>query len=37
MKAEFGQAYRAYKSRTGMFLPLLGRGRATPLPAPRRG
>lgn len=33
MEAEFGEAYRAYKRRTGMFLPRLGRGPETPLPA----
>ncbi len=33
MEAEFGQAYREYRSRTGMFLPLLGRGAPTARPA----
>jgi hypothetical protein len=28
MEAEFGDAYRAYKARTGMFLPRLGLRRA---------
>lgn len=37
MEAEFGQAYREYKSKTGMFLPLLGRAPSTPVVAATSG
>jgi protein-S-isoprenylcysteine O-methyltransferase Ste14 len=32
MRAEFGAEYDAYRARTGMFLPLIGRGSAPSLP-----
>ena len=33
MEAEFGTAYSEYRSRTGMFLPRFGRGKAPQLQA----